>query len=63
MIKKQFFNFAIFSVIILIVDLLIYFINHGNISFGELIKMLKLLLLTGVVLVPLFLYIEKRMKK
>jgi hypothetical protein len=63
MIKKHLFYYALFALIILIVDLLFYYINHKSIDIEEIIKVLKILLITGVTVVPLQLFLEKKKNK
>lgn len=63
MIKKHLFYYAIFALIMLIVDLLLYYGNHKSIDIEEVVNVIKILLLTGVVVIPLQLFIEKRKNK
>ena len=61
--KKHLLSFMVFAIAILAVDMLLYFINHGNVTTEEFVKVLKVIALTGVVLVPLQYYIEKKKRK
>ena len=63
MMKKHLLSFMVFAIAILAVDLLLYFINHGNVTTEEFIKVLKVIVLTGVVLVPIQYYIGKKKRK
>jgi|GEM_PF-5260907 len=60
--KKHLYHFAWVATIIFTLDLSIYYIRNGHISCEEINQVLILLLLTGLTIIPLQIFLDKKKK-
>lgn len=56
-------RFLLVAVIIICVDLFLYYMEYKTFSISELWHVLKILCLTGITLIPITIYIEKYKRK